>query len=124
LGDVEYRDASTGMLAVGVFDDAGSRVIRVSGELDLATVPSLEQELQAALERADGHRVVLDLSDLEFIDSTGIAVLVRAMGNGDGNEDGNGDARLRFVPSRCAAVVRVLEMTGVAERMLPADGIA
>jgi len=117
LGDVEYRDASTGMLAVGVFDDAGNRVIRVGGELDLSTVPSLEQELKAAIERTEGG-VVVDLSELEFIDSTGIAVLVRAMG------DGNGDSRLRFVPSRSEAVVRVLEMTGVAERMRLADGIA
>ena len=117
MGDVEYRDAATGLLAVGVFDDSGSRVIRVSGELDLSTVPSLEQELEAALTRTDGG-VVVDLSDLEFIDSTGIAVLVRAMGDGDGN------SRLKFVPSRCPAVVRVLEMTGVSERMQLADGIA
>lgn len=117
MGDVEYRDASTGLLSVGVFDDGGSRVIRVGGELDLSTVPSLEQELGAALERPEGG-VVVDLSDLEFIDSTGIAVLVRAMGDGDG------ESRLRFVPSRSEAVVRVLEMTGVAERMQLADGIA
>ena len=117
MGDVEYRDASTGTLSVGVFDDAGSRVIRVGGELDLSTVPSLEHELEAALGRPDGG-VVVDLSELEFIDSTGIAVLVRAMGND------NGDARLRFVPSRSEAVVRVLEMTGVTERMQLADGLA
>ena len=117
MGDVEYRDASTGLLAVGVFDDAGNRVIRVGGELDLSTVPSLEHELEAALERPDGG-VVVDLSDLEFIDSTGIAVLVRAMGESDG------EVRLKFVPSRSEAVVRVLEMTGVAGRMQLADGIA
>ena len=117
MGDVEYRDASTGTLAVGVFDDAGNRVIRVGGELDLATVPSLEQELEAAMGRPDGG-VVVDLSELDFIDSTGIAVLVRAMG------ESNGSARLRFVPSRSEAVGRVLEMTGVSERMQLADGIA
>ena len=115
MGDVEYRDAATGLLTVGVFDDGGSRVIRVGGELDLSTVPILEDELEAALERLDGG-VVVDLSDLEFIDSTGIAVLVRAMG-----DEGS---RMSFVPSRSAAVVRVLEMTGVAERMQMADGIA
>jgi anti-sigma B factor antagonist len=116
MGDVEYRDASTGLLAVGVFDDAGNRVIRVSGELDLSTVPSLEAELEAALGRAEGG-VVVDLSDLEFIDSTGIAVLVRAMGESNGSE------RLSFVPSRSDGVIRVLAMTGVAERMRLADGI-
>jgi anti-sigma B factor antagonist len=117
MGDVEYRDASTGLLAVGVFDDAGNRVIQVSGELDLATVPSLEQELDAAL-KSPVSAVVVDLSELEFIDSTGIAVLVRAMGVDNGSE------RLRFVPSRSDGVNRVLEMTGVAERMRLADGIS
>jgi anti-sigma B factor antagonist len=116
MGDVEYRDASTGTLAVGVFDDARDRVIRVGGELDLATVPTLEQELQVALDRPVGG-VVVDLSELEFIDSTGIAVLVRAMGRS------NGSGRLRFVPSRAAGVIRVLDMTGVAERMELAEGV-
>ncbi|MGD9736317.1 MAG: STAS domain-containing protein [Solirubrobacterales bacterium] len=114
---MEYRDAATGLLAVGVFDDSDSRVIRVSGELDLSTVPSLERELEAAISRPD-RGVVVDLSDLEFIDSTGIAVLVRAMGECDG------EVRLKFVPSRSEAVVRVLDMTGVSGRMQLADGIA
>lgn len=116
MGDVEYRDASTGTLSVGVFDDAGDRVIRVGGELDLATVPTLEQELDAAMGRPQGG-VVVDLSELEFIDSTGIAVLVRAMRRSDGAPG------LRFVPSRSAGVIRVLDMTGVAERMELAEGL-
>ena len=117
MGEVEYRDASRGSLAVGVFHDAGDRVIRVGGELDLATVPTLEEELEAAIS-GPSEQVVVDLSDLEFIDSTGIAVLVRAM------VDGDGESRLRFVPSRAEAVSRVLDVTGVAERMELAEGIA
>lgn len=116
MGDVEYRDASTGMLAVGVFDDGDDRVIRVGGELDLSTVPALEHELEVALGRPAGG-VVVDLSELEFIDSTGIAVLMRAMGTS------NGSSRLKFVPSQSVGVVRVLDMTGVAERMELADGV-
>jgi anti-sigma B factor antagonist len=116
LGDVEYRDASVGGLAVGVFDDDGQRVIRVGGELDMATVPTLEEELEAAMDDL-AAAVVVDLSDLEFIDSTGIAVLVRAMGRG------NGSSRLKFVPSRAEGVIRVLEMTGVSERMTLAEGL-
>jgi anti-sigma B factor antagonist len=116
LGTVEYRDASTGTLAVGVFEDAGDRVIRVGGELDLATVPTLEQELEEALRRPTGA-VVVDLSDLQFIDSTGIAVLVQAMSHN------NGSVKLKFVPSRANGVKRVLEMTGVAERMPLTDGV-
>jgi anti-sigma B factor antagonist len=116
LGDVEYRDASSGTLAVGVFDDASNRVIQVGGELDLATVPTLEEELDSAL-NGPSAAVVVDLSDLEFIDSTGIAALLRAMGRS------NGSGRLRFVPSRAEGVNRVLAMTGLAERMAPADGL-
>lgn len=45
------------------------------GELDLATTPTLESQLDAL--RADGFdRIVLDLRELEFIDSTGIRLLV------------------------------------------------
>jgi anti-anti-sigma factor len=105
------------MLAVGVFDDAGNRVIRVGGELDLATVPALEEELEAAI-GSPSDAVVVDLSDLDFIDSTGIAVLVRAIGQS------NGSGRLRFVPSRAEGVNRVLAMTGVSERMTLADGLS
>ncbi|MBS1879900.1 MAG: STAS domain-containing protein [Actinobacteria bacterium] len=90
--------------------------MRVGGELDLATVPALEAELNGALGRPAGD-VVVDLSELEFIDSTGIAVLVRAMGDEDGT------ARLKFVPSRSAGVTRVLDMTGVSERMELVEGV-
>jgi anti-sigma B factor antagonist len=116
VGEVEYRDASRGTLEVGVFDESGHRVIRVGGELDLATVPALEEELQAAI-AGESPRVVVDLSGLEFIDSTGIAVLVQAMAQN------NGSSRLRFVPSRAQGVIRVLEMTGVAEHMELAEGV-
>ncbi len=115
MGEVEYRDASTGTLAVGVFDESDDRVIRVGGELDLATVPALAEELEAAID-GPSSRVVVDMSELEFIDSTGIAVLARAMGRASRS------SRLRFVPSRAAGVMRTLDMTGVAERMELADG--
>ena len=52
-------------------------VIGVTGELDLASSPALEQELeQGAASRAE--LVIVDLRGLEFMDSTGLSVLVRA----------------------------------------------
>jgi len=52
-----------------------SRVIQVSGELDLATAPKLD----AVLEDLDGvHLVFLELWDLSFIDSTGFRTIVAA----------------------------------------------
>lgn len=51
-------------------------VVRVSGELDLSTAPELQDRLS---ELCSGDRsVVLDLTDLSFIDSSGLGVLVSA----------------------------------------------
>jgi anti-sigma B factor antagonist len=55
-----------------VAQDAG-QVITPEGELDLTTVPLLEQRLSEVLPTGD---TVLDLSCVSFIDSTGIALLV------------------------------------------------
>jgi anti-anti-sigma factor len=50
-------------------------VLRVVGEMDLATSPAVRQRVHAAV--ADGRRhLVLDLSDVLFCDSSGVGVLV------------------------------------------------
>lgn len=53
----------------------GDDVVRVSGELDIRTCERLERLAGELVD--NGHRVVLDLSELTFCDSTGLAVLVR-----------------------------------------------
>jgi anti-anti-sigma factor len=58
---------------------AGSLRLSLVGELDLASVPELEDRL--ALLRATNCPTRLDLSELDFIDSTGLHVLVRAVGD-------------------------------------------
>ncbi len=57
--------------------DGGIRAFRIKGELDMNTAPDLEQGLEDAL-KDPGVSIMLDLSDCEFIDSTGIALIVRA----------------------------------------------
>jgi anti-sigma B factor antagonist len=55
----------------------GTFVVTVSGELDLYTVPQLEEELERA--KAPGAaRVVVDLAGVSFMDSTALGALVRA----------------------------------------------
>jgi anti-anti-sigma factor len=51
-------------------------VATVAGELDLATVPQLEQALEGPLR--DAGRLVVDLSECSFIDSSGLRALVGA----------------------------------------------
>ena len=59
-----------------LFDD-GTYVVTVSGELDLYSAPQLESEL-AGLDQNNVQRVVVDLTECEFIDSTALALLVTA----------------------------------------------
>ena len=54
----------------------GSSHIHVRGELDIFDAPQLGRLLEA--ERAAGHDLVVDLRELTFIDSSGLAVLVWA----------------------------------------------
>jgi len=52
-------------------------VMRVSGEIDMATAPKLRQQVQnVTASRPDG--LVLDLDGVDFIDSTGLGVMVGA----------------------------------------------
>jgi stage II sporulation protein AA (anti-sigma F factor antagonist) len=91
--------------------DDGVRVIEIQGELDLSTAPELEGPLEEAV--ADGSASVLvDLSGCEFIDSTGIALLVRAWQQTA--QEGNGESGRSFVLcSDSEQVRRVLEITGL-----------
>jgi len=54
----------------------GATVLRPAGDLDLGSVPHLEKSLQGAVE-AGARRVVVDLRGLEFMDSTGLTLLMR-----------------------------------------------
>jgi anti-sigma B factor antagonist len=63
-------------LEVGRSEQDGVQVVTLSGELDLASVGEMEAALSAAT-AAERPQVCLDLSDLQFIDSTGLATLIR-----------------------------------------------
>jgi len=87
----------------------GVRTISVRGELDLSTAPELDRPLEQAVESDDGS-VLIDLSQCEFIDSTGIALIVRAWQRLDGGNNG----RTLVLCSQNEQVRRVLEITGLA----------
>lgn len=89
-------------------------VIGVSGELDLASSPALETELARGA-ASNAEFVVVDLRNLEFMDSTGLSVLVRAHQRATENGQRFGVVR---GPQQ---VQRLLTLTGVAERLRLAD---
>lgn len=53
-------------------------VITVSGEVDLATSPELDTAVIAAIDSGTSS-VVIDLTDVSFMDSSGLGVIVRAL---------------------------------------------
>jgi anti-sigma B factor antagonist len=110
----EQRDIADGTLVVRTAKEGDTHVISLCGELDLANAGTAETALNASL-ADDSSQVVIDMRELEFIDSTGIALLVAALGH-NGSEN-----RVRFIPSAAPAVTRVLELTGLSERLPLAD---
>lgn len=86
-------------------------MIAVRGELDLSTAPELEGPLEQAAASGNGA-VLVDLSECEFIDSTGIALIVRAWQRLDRDADGEGEGRV-VICSYNDQVRRVLEITGL-----------
>jgi anti-anti-sigma factor len=80
-------------------------VVVPTGELDLATAPSLEEALARAFER--GGRVVLDLRELEFIDSSGLRTLLTARRQAEQHE-----AQFSLVAGH-RGLERTLEIAGV-----------
>ena len=57
---------------------SGTHVINVSGEIHVSTAPRFSQRLQQSIDNGN-RRIVLDLSGVEFIDSTGLSVLLNGL---------------------------------------------
>lgn len=88
-------------------DERGStRVVRLEGECDMATAPQLQETLQQFRPPAV-DQVILDLSDLTFLDSSGIGVIVAAL-----KRLREADGELK-IAGASGPVLRVLEITGL-----------
>ena len=78
----------------------------MKGEIDLSSAPLLEQELSAA-RASDARDVAVDLDRVEFIDATGLGVLIR---------HSHRHPRLRITPGS-RQVKRLLRITGLADSL-------
>ena len=81
------------------------------GELDMASAPVLLEHAEAQLESDEGARVVLDLSGVSFIDSTGLRALL--------NLSEQQPERVKIVPS--PACRRLFEIAGLNDWLPLAD---
>jgi anti-anti-sigma factor len=96
---------------------SGTRALRVvlDGELDLASAPQLQAALDSAFAEADD--VVLDLSRVPFMDSSGLCAIVAAVRGAQAN-----GKRLQISSSLSAQVRRLLELAGMTEALPLVDG--
>lgn len=91
-------------LTEAVIED-GCREIEIEGELDLAVA----DQFQRAIAGCRGDQILISLKSCQFIDSTGIAVILNANG---------GDSSRIVLHSPCGQVLRLLEVTGLTSNGL------
>ncbi len=91
-------------------------IVRVVGELDLSTAARLCRAIQAATNDRRRPRLMIDLTELEFCDSTGLRALIGAVRE---VEIAGGRAALAVTPG--GALDRLLELTGLHEFTRIAD---
>jgi anti-anti-sigma factor len=103
----DIQPAGDSLLTVRVVRQAMDVVLlHVAGELDLLTAPRLRESVARAL--AERPRLlILDLTDVRFLGSAGLSVLINA------HENARSDTRLRVVAG-APAVLRPLDVTGLA----------
>jgi len=93
-------------LRTEVVDIAGWCVVSVFGEVDVATAPELKERLTGLV--GEGRvKLVLDLSGVDFLDSTGLGMIVSALKRARTH---GGDLRIVCTESR---ITRLFEITGL-----------
>lgn len=110
--DRAERTGKLGSLIVRSEREGDAHIVELVGELDLDGAPRLEAELRSA-EASDASSIVVDLGQLEFIDSTGIRLLLMA-------SERCAEGRLAILRGP-KQVHRVFEITDLADRLPFAD---
>ena len=84
-------------------------VVGLAGELDLLTAPRVEEELEA-VEATDAALIVLDFTALDFIDTTGVRLVVQAVGRA---KAGGRELELRHGPRQVRRSFEIIGLDGL-----------
>ena len=104
----QLSDNNDPAITVAVQSDGATTIVRVTGEIDIDTSPTLRAAVTPFLEHPLPHTIIFDLSDVTFLDSTGIRVLAKC------------HERLTLLGGRLiitntsSTAARVLSLTGMA----------
>jgi anti-anti-sigma factor len=90
--------------------DVNDDVISLSGDLDAHTAPQLDEAINE-LVSSGRSRIVLQMAEVGFVDSSGLRSMIRARNEGGGERD-------VIIQSPSAATMRLLEITGMTEHFV------
>ena len=113
--DDDTRTIDAGVLKMESAREGEVHRLRLLGEFDLAGAKAFKEEIDR-IDASDAEQIVIDMSDLEFMDSTGLRLLIET----DMRHREN-SGRVRYVRPQ-GEVARLLELTRVDERLDFIDG--
>jgi anti-sigma B factor antagonist len=106
------------LLRISIGDDGGCVIVHVSGEVEFTTAAELRERALTAALAVQRPRLVLDLAEVSFCDSSGLSVLVAIW---KAVHAQGGKLALAQVPERCQII---LKRTGLSTFMPMHDTIA
>jgi anti-sigma B factor antagonist len=109
----DHQETEHSVLPDGMFEVQSVQVgddlcVLVSGELDLSSADKLEEAIRVA-EKTTVRAIVIDLTNLRFMDSSGLNVVLNA--HTRSRQDGD---RIRFLPSKYDAVRQLVAVKGAS----------
>jgi anti-sigma B factor antagonist len=103
----ELDPADETYCAAEVSREDGTAVIRLSGELDMVSVETVRSVIEGSL-ASPANRLVFEVSALDFMDSSGIALLISMTRKAEAVE----------VRNPTAIVRRIIELTGLTDILI------
>ncbi len=104
----DRRDGAASACEVSITESSEATFVALRGEIDIASVPLLQERVSAL----SGPRVVIDLSEVTFMDSSGIGALLRV------RQELEGRAVAVTVRRPVDRVRRVIDLLGLADVLL------
>lgn len=95
-------------LEIGLSVEGSQSILSLSGEIDAYTAPKLKESLNPLTEQ-QGQEVIVDLENVNYMDSTGLGVFISALKSTKEN-----DSKMKLVNIQ-DRVLRLFQITGLDE---------
>lgn len=97
-------------LEVNTKREENKHIVQLSGEIDVYTAPRLKETL-IPISKQKGIEIIIDLSGIDYIDSTGLGVFIGTLKEADNN-----GSKLKIIGAK-ERISRLFSITGLDEVM-------